>query len=509
MFITRGAKSGKVTANKSGTCTVTATTVDGSFKATCKVTVAPAADTGDTLQTALSDIFTIPERWVGSGQGLGDRGIHMWFPNYSTKYDTRRHYAVEREFNLSVNYEVSGNETSFVGYPYTSFSFGGLEMRIVYGAKTIELWHNSKCLGKWTHSFEGGSRKYDLYYNNGEVKVVRNNEIVVEAFVPYEELEKTSPVGLYSCEYNRYSQIHSIALDTINFDDESYVESSPVDTDNKNGFDTVLEGFNADNWLVNNASISNGVINGTNTSSLIKYTGPAMDLSKGFQMQLDYNWNNYTRYYGESVYYTIGDVTFQLRNAFDTTQSRTYPLYLCVYKNSGFNESGKLVSGDLIATMISDANGQINQSNSGILNFMNATYTLYYDGAKLYVKNSNLGTINFTLADGTLGTGIEIEPEQFADAGVQIFKDTVGNSGKMFSNFTLIARGADDIITSVPGDMNGDYKLNATDILAFSQHMLGIKNIDGIATKGDLNADGVVDSTDLTVLKMQILGLSA
>ncbi|MBQ5890254.1 MAG: dockerin type I repeat-containing protein, partial [Clostridia bacterium] len=64
-------------------------------------------------------------------------------------------------------------------------------------------------------------------------------------------------------------------------------------------------------------------------------------------------------------------------------------------------------------------------------------------------------------------------------------------------------------ITSVPGDMNGDYKLNATDILAFSQHMLGIKNIDGIATKGDLNADGVVDSTDLTVLKMQILGLSA
>ncbi|MBQ2389753.1 MAG: dockerin type I repeat-containing protein [Clostridia bacterium] len=159
--------------------------------------------------------------------------------------------------------------------------------------------------------------------------------------------------------------------------------------------------------------------------------------------------------------------------------------------------------------MVSDARGQINQSNSGILDFMNATYTLYYDGAKLYIKNSNLGTINFTLADGTLGTGIEIDPSQFADAGIQIFKDTMGNSGKMFSNFSLTARGAGDIVTSVPGDLNGDYTLNAADLLVFSQHLLDITTVDNIAAKGDLNADGIVDSTDLTILKMQIVGLSA
>ena len=501
---------GLVTPLAEGECDITATTLSGGYTASCKVTVAPAATGEDALQNAFSDIFTIPERWVGSGQGLGDSGIHMWFPNYSTKYDTRRHYAVEKEFNLSVDYAVSGNETSFTGYPYTSFSFGGLEMRLVYGAKTIELWHNSKCLGKWTHSFEGGSRKYEIDYNNGEIKIVRNNEVVIEAFVPYEELEKTSPVKLYSCEYNRYAQIYSIALNTINFDDESYVESSPVDTDKKDGFDTVLDGFNADNWTVTTGSISNSAINGTNSSTLVKYTGPAMDLSNGFQMQLDFNWNNYTRYYGEAVYYTIGDVTFRLRNAFDTTQSRNYPLYLSVYENSVFNEeTGKLESGDLIATMVSDARGQINQSNSGILDFMNATYTLYYDGAKLYIKNSNLGTINFTLADGTLGTGIEIDPSQFADAGIQIFKDTMGNSGKMFSNFSLTARGAGDIVTSVPGDLNGDYTLNAADLLVFSQHLLDITTVDNIAAKGDLNADGIVDSTDLTILKMQIVGLSA
>ena len=108
-------------------------------------------------------------------------------------------------------------------------------------------------------------------------------------------------------------------------------------------------------------------------------------------------------------------------------------LYLCVYENSVFDEeTGAFVSGDIVATMISDAVAQSGVSSDKVLSFMNATYTIYYDGAKLYVKNSNLGTINFTLADGSLGAGVSIAPSQFATGGLQIYKETMGNPGICF-----------------------------------------------------------------------------
>ncbi|MEE0869362.1 MAG: Ig-like domain-containing protein, partial [Ruminococcus sp.] len=370
---------GLVTPLAEGECTITATTLSGGFSSTCKVNVAPAVSEENELATALKDTFTLPERWVGGGyQGLGDNGIHIWFPGQgnSTQYDTRIHYPVEKEFKLTTYYTVAGNEASFTNYTYSSFAFAGLEMRLAYGAKTIELYHNSTLLGKWTHSYEGGMREYNLHYSNGNVKVIRNNEIVVEATVPYSELPATSPVKFYSGEFNRYAQTHSIKLETINFSNEYFVESSPIDTDKKVGFEPVIDGFDADNWTVtaDSSSITNGAIKAPNGTTFIKYNGNNLDVSKGFQMQLDFNWNNYTRYYGESIYYTIGDVAFRIRNAYDSTQARNYPLYLCVYENAVFNETtGAFESGDIVATMISDATGQINQSSNGILGFMNAT----------------------------------------------------------------------------------------------------------------------------------------
>ena len=227
-------------------------------------------------------------------------------------------------------------------------------------------------------------------------------------------------------------------------------------------------------------------------------------------MQFDYNWNGYTTYSGESIYYTIGNVTFRIRNAYDMTQKINYPLYLCVYENSVFDEeTGAFTSGDLVATMISDATAQSGQSSDDILAFMNATYTIYYDGAKLYIKNSNLGTINFTLADGTLGAGITIDPTQFASGGLQIYKEAMGNSGDMLSNLTLLARGASGFDNYILGDLNVDYTITASDVLVLSQHLLNIITISNVEAKGDMNADGIVDSTDLTVLKMNILGMSA
>ena len=506
---------GLITPLAEGECTITATTLSGGFTSTCKVNVAAAVSSENELVTAFSDHFSLPERWTGGGfQGLGDNGIHIWFPgqgNY-TQYDTRRHYPVEREFKLTTNYTVAGNEASFTNYTYTSFGFAGLEMRLAYGAKTIELYHNSTLLGKWTHNYEGGMRQYDLHYSNGTVNVIRNNEIVIQTTVPYSELPATSPIKFYSGEFNRYAQTHNIKLETISFDNDYFVESSPIDTDKKVGFESVIDGFAADDWTLipDNASITNGAIKAYNDATFIKRNGHNLDLSKGFQMQLNYNWNNYTRYYGESVYYNIGGVAFRIRNAYDKTQARNYPLYLCVYENAVFNETtGAFESGDIVATMISEAEGQINQSSSDILGYMNATYTIYYDGEKLYIKNSNLGTIKFILADGSLGTGIQIDPSQFSDSSIQIYKEAVGNSGNMFSNFTLTARDPSVVINGMLGDPTGDYEITAADLLMLTQHLLNVTNVNSVLTTCDFNEDGIVDSSDLTILEMSILGLAS
>ena len=499
---------GLVTPIAEGECTITARTLSGDFADTCKIKVSSSTS----LTPVFTDKFSLPERWVGSGQALGTNGITISYPSSATTYDTRRHYPVQKGFKVSASYTVSGNNNSFDYYSYTSFGFGGLEMRIAYGSKQIELYHNSTLLGSWTNGYLSDQHQYDLYYNNGLVQVARDGEVLIETTVPYEELENTSPVKFYSYEYRRNAQTHSVSFETTSFNDEYYVKSSPIDTDEKKNYESVLKSFDADSWTISaeSGSIINGSVNVLNDTTLVKHKSDSIDVSKGFQMQFDYNWNGYTTYTGESIYYTIGKVTFRIRNAYDTNQKINYPLYLCVYENSVFDhETGAFVSGNIVATMISDATAQSGVSSDKVLSFMNATYTIYYDGAKLYIKNSNLGTINFTLADGTLGTGVSIDPSQFATGGLQIYKEAMGNSGDMLSNLTLLARGASGFDNYMLGDLNVDYTITASDVLVLSQHLLNIITINNVEAKGDMNADGMVDSTDLAILKMNILGMSA
>ena len=53
------------------------------------------------------------------------------------------------------------------------------------------------------------------------------------------------------------------------------------------------------------------------------------------------------------------------------------------------------------------------------------------------------------------------------------------------------------------GDVNNDNTVNAADLLALEQHILGVNVIDDIFA--DVNGDGVVDSADLVILQMAIL----
>ena len=55
-------------------------------------------------------------------------------------------------------------------------------------------------------------------------------------------------------------------------------------------------------------------------------------------------------------------------------------------------------------------------------------------------------------------------------------------------------------------DVNRDRRSSANDILALSQHILGVNTINNY--KYDVNDDGTVDSADLVALQNHIIGIS-
>ncbi len=53
------------------------------------------------------------------------------------------------------------------------------------------------------------------------------------------------------------------------------------------------------------------------------------------------------------------------------------------------------------------------------------------------------------------------------------------------------------------GDVNNDKTVDAADLLALEQHILGVTVIDDEAA--DVNGDGIVDSADLVILQAEII----
>lgn len=56
------------------------------------------------------------------------------------------------------------------------------------------------------------------------------------------------------------------------------------------------------------------------------------------------------------------------------------------------------------------------------------------------------------------------------------------------------------------GDLNGDNKINSTDLTVMNRHLLHVSNVND-ETISDLNGDGKINSTDLTLMKRYLLGI--
>lgn len=79
-----------------------------------------------------------------------------------------------------------------------------------------------------------------------------------------------------------------------------------------------------------------------------------------------------------------------------------------------------------------------------------------------------------------------------------------GMKVKIFFNAVLL----EEYVILVYGDVNGDGKVNSTDITFLKSHVLKRKYLTGkYLTAGDINKDGKVNSTDYTIMKRHILKL--
>ena len=59
------------------------------------------------------------------------------------------------------------------------------------------------------------------------------------------------------------------------------------------------------------------------------------------------------------------------------------------------------------------------------------------------------------------------------------------------------------------GDLNGDSKVNALDLLKVQKHIIGSTKLSGSSLKSaDTNKDGKINALDLLKIQKQILGVS-
>ena len=201
------ADTGKIKAVKTGTATITATSLDGKKTAECKVTV--KANTDNTQYTEVfKDNLGDKSVWNGDTDALSG-GLSMNYSGTTKKVTSKKEYALGNNFAISMTYRVTGNEGQTWG-SYASFEFGGLEVRIIDGASVVELLQGGKSLGKYTGEMNGDANVYTLRYNKGNITVSRGGEKLITAKVSSASL--TSAVTVYSGESYRSPTISNITL---------------------------------------------------------------------------------------------------------------------------------------------------------------------------------------------------------------------------------------------------------------------------------------------------------
>ncbi len=189
-----------------------------------------------------------------------------------------------------------------------------------------------------------------------------------------------------------------------------------------------------------------------------------------------------------------------------TVEEGTLTLTLDLSKNPGLNTLVTLLGYNKDALkIVSVTNGNVFCDATGGSMF---TVNLENDPLLLYFDENNVGNIK---ANGTLATLVFEVLDENADFGFTLAVDEDGHyavSDEYLPVDMPIEVSTVEEANFIPGDLDGDGKVNAADSNLMKKIVLGIVEPTDIQLKaGDLNGDGKINASDYNLLKKLILGI--
>lgn len=198
---------GRISALKPGCATIFAECIDGGYKTSCEITVKEKKPIGAT--TVFDNALSNKENWQGDVDLIGDNNIIMWFIRRDYKINTKEKFNPSDNFELQMRYEITDNK-GIEFKNYTSLKFRKLEMRIIDGATSFELYYDGNLLATHKSYCEIEPRTYKLRYNNGQIEMYKGGELIIS--VKKDIAAFSSDIELYSCEGERFCIISDIKL---------------------------------------------------------------------------------------------------------------------------------------------------------------------------------------------------------------------------------------------------------------------------------------------------------
>lgn len=197
---------------------------------------------------------------------------------------------------------------------------------------------------------------------------------------------------------------------------------------------------------------------------------------------------------------TTGKILVELETLYDDPATQGY------IKHDGEISANDLGNGSSSITIVK--NTSTGKEYAYVINWTENTYTLYELVAELEGFDAGWGSGNIWYAapaepevTGSVDDELPAGYEYITVGGTGLFNHTAtGGSGDVFTQTPL----AND--EQLGGDINGDRTVDAADLLAVQQLLLGQTAVDSI-TPADLDKDGKITSADLVIMQFMLLGL--
>lgn len=211
---------GTVKGISNGTAKITATSLSGKMSVSCTVTVVDDPSTTEMPTNVFSSTFAISDKDLfteSSNTNFFKGDIYM---NGNACY-----LESAKKFLLGNNWSASFTAQSTINFAnnwekyFITMTIDDLELKIIDCSKKYELRYNGELIATATANYDTDKCKYTLRYNNGNVKVIKENlTLNIKTIILEAEVENKSyyaPFKLYNYELWRSCLMTNCSMNTI------------------------------------------------------------------------------------------------------------------------------------------------------------------------------------------------------------------------------------------------------------------------------------------------------